>query len=92
MMGDITISQWTSWKHIGSPSKRHHITIPEVLELDSDVGKVWRPMLVAGDQASWAIVHMLGDQSGGGAGEDSVRDGVSPVLIGMSQGLAGGVG
>jgi len=61
MMGDINISQWVSWKHVGSPSKRHHITIPELLESDSDVGKVWRPRLMEGDQASWAIACMLGD-------------------------------
>jgi len=33
----------------------------EVLEMESDTGKVWRPMLVAGNQASWAIARMLGD-------------------------------
>jgi len=35
--------------------------MPEVLESDSDVGKVQRPTLVEGDQVSWAISHMLGD-------------------------------
>ena len=35
--------------------------MPEVLELDSDMGKVQRPTLMAGDQASWAIACMLGD-------------------------------
>jgi len=46
---------------VGSPSKRHHITTLEVLEMESDTGKVCRPMLVAGNQASWAIACMLGD-------------------------------
>ena len=61
MMGDVTVSQWASQKHMGFPSKRHCITTPEVLELDSDMGMVWRPMLAVGDQESWAISCMLGD-------------------------------
>jgi len=31
------------------------------LGMDSDMGKVWKPTLMEGDQASWAIAHMLGD-------------------------------
>jgi len=61
MMGDIAIAQQVSWKHMGLPSKRHHFTMPEVLEFESDMGKVQRPMLMASDQASWAIACMLGD-------------------------------
>ena len=61
MVGDVTISQWVSRKNAGLPSKRHHITMPVVLELESNTGNVQRPTLVAGDQASWAIAHMLGD-------------------------------
>jgi len=61
MMGDVAISQQVSRKHAGSPSKRHCITMLEVLETESDTGKVQRPMLMAGDQASWAIARMLGD-------------------------------
>ena len=61
MMGDITVSQQVSQKLVGSPSKRHHVTMLEVLESGSDTGNFWRPSLVAGDQASWAIAHMLGD-------------------------------
>ena len=60
-MGDVSISQQVSRKHAGSPSKRHCITMLEVLETESDTGKVRRPMLMASDQASWAIAHMLGD-------------------------------
>jgi len=61
MMGDVTVSQWASWKHTGLPSKKHHITTLEVLESDSDMGKVQNPTVAAGDQASWAIAHMLSD-------------------------------
>ena len=35
--------------------------MPEVLETESDTGNFQRPMLVAGNQVSWAITHMLGD-------------------------------
>jgi len=53
--------------------------MPEILESDSNVGKVWRPMVVEGDEASWAIVHA--GLSGRGAGGDPDRDGISLVLI-----------
>jgi len=49
MVGNISVSQWEPWKHAGLPSKRCHLTIPEVLETDSDVGKVQRPTLSEGD-------------------------------------------
>ena len=61
MMGSISISHWAPQKHADLPSKRCHITMLEVLEMDSDAGKVWRPTLMEGDQASSAIAHMLGD-------------------------------
>ena len=61
MMGDVAIPQQVSWKHVGLPSKRCHVTMLEVLESGSDMGKVWRPMLAAGNQVSWAIACMLGD-------------------------------
>ena len=61
MMGDVAISQQVPWKHAGLLSKRCHVAMPEILESDSDVGKVWRPTLMEGDEASWAIGHMLGD-------------------------------
>ena len=35
--------------------------MPEVLEMDSDVGRIWRPTLSEGDWANWAIACMLGD-------------------------------
>ena len=60
-MGDVAVSQWASWKHAGLSSKRCHITMPEVLESDSEMGKVRRPTLMVGDQASWAITLILGD-------------------------------
>ena len=61
MKGNVSMSQWAPQKHAGSPSKRSHLTMLEVLETDSDVGKVRRPTLMEGDQASWVIACMLGD-------------------------------
>ena len=60
-MGDVAVSQQVSRKQAGSPIKRCCITMPEVLEMESDMGKVHRPTPMAGDQASWAIAHMLCD-------------------------------
>jgi len=61
MMGDVTVSQWAPWKHVGSPARGIILLHQKFLGMDSDMGKVWKPTLMEGDQASWAIAHMLGD-------------------------------